>query len=217
MESPSLFFVRHGKLMLPYKDHSEMPLNVLADLASLKLNPPIDKDFASQQFPRLDAAIPFGNIEKIYNSPSLRCQETAKFLSQFISENHNRNIEPVTVEALKEIKFDLLKILPHGPDSTFDISLLNDIVFRSMAQGSEHCESAQSAYGRIGDFLKSSVGTETALFVTHDFIMRVIEVYIRNRGESNHEITYEELKNTKRNLYLQGFATDSSFGGFVEV
>lgn len=194
-----------------------MPMGVLADLASLKLNPPIDMEFALQQIPRLDTAIHFQKIEKIYNSPSLRCQETAKFLSKLILESHGRKVEPATAEDLKEIKFDLLKLMPHDAGSTFDISSLNDIVLKAMSEGSEYCESAQDAYGRIGDFLRSHVGTGPILFVTHDFIMRVIEVYLRSRGDTGHKVTYEELKNTKRNLYLQGFATDFSFGDFIAI
>jgi broad specificity phosphatase PhoE len=213
----SLFFVRHGKLTLPYKDHSEMPLNVLADLASLKLNPPIDKEFALQQLSMLDAEIPFRDIEKVYNSPSLRCQETAKFLSEFISKSHGRDVEPVIAEELKEIKFDLLKLLPHSNESNFEISSLNETVLRGMAEGNKYCESAQDAYGRIGKFINSNIDAGPTLFVTHDFIMRIIETYIRNKGEADHKVTYGDLKNTKRNLYLQGFATDSSFNKFVPI
>lgn len=213
----SLFFLRHGKLTLPYKDHSEMPMNVLADLASSKLNPPIDAEFALQQIPRLSAAIPFKDIGKIYNSPALRCRETAGFLSKFIFESYGRSIEPVTTEALREIKFDLSKILSQGDENTFNINSLNDSVFKAMTTDSEYCESVNSAYRRVDGFLKVSGSSEPTLFITHDFIMRVIEIYIRGKRERQSEMTYEGLKKTKRNLYLQGFATDPSFESFLAI
>ena len=50
MKEKHLFFIRHSKLLLPYKNHSEMPFKVLADLASEKLNPSVDEQFTLSKF-----------------------------------------------------------------------------------------------------------------------------------------------------------------------
>jgi len=44
--SSKYFILRHGKLSLPFKDHSEMPVSVLSELGSGKLNPPIDREYS---------------------------------------------------------------------------------------------------------------------------------------------------------------------------
>lgn len=209
------YFIRHGKLHLPYKDHDEIPLKVLADLASLKLNPPIDVKFAEKQVLKLAGAIPFHTLEKIYHSPSRRCRDTARLISKFIFDHYDKNVATVTARGLREIQFDLLKVyFPHNADKS-SIASVNDAVFEAMVNTSEYCEYAGSAYERVDILLKSNVAAEPSLFVTHDFIMRVIEIYIKNHGNLHHKITYKELEDTQRNLYLHGFATDFSFNSFL--
>ncbi|MBI2642254.1 MAG: histidine phosphatase family protein [Candidatus Wildermuthbacteria bacterium] len=210
----SLFFIRHGRLLLPYKDHSEMPFKVLTDLASLKLNPPIDKKFAIEQISQLAENIPLQDVKNIYASPSKRCQDTAQFIGEFIFKSYRKNIDVVTSLELSEIKFDLAKIYPHKDNENFGIESINDAVFRAMVNPGENCESASSAYKRIAGFLGSIMMKESSLFVTHDFIMRIIEIYIRNRREMGNVIAYGELKNTQRNMYLHGFATNFTFDNF---
>jgi broad specificity phosphatase PhoE len=211
----SLFFIRHGKLLLPYKDHAEMPLEVLADLASSKLNPPIDANFIEVKIPELDSAISLEKISKIYASPSRRCQDTAQFIRKYIIKNYKNNIEVITAPELHEIEFELLKILPTSTSKEFNIRLVNDAVFKAMTEQGESCEYAGDAYKRINDFLRLHSVERMSLFITHDFIMRVIESYIRHKGDPSHKISYEELKNTQRNFYLSGFATDAFFENFI--
>ncbi len=211
----SSFFIRHGKLLLPYKNHNEMPFEVLADLGSFKLDPSIDNEFTAAQMPQLANNVPFGNIEKIYASPSKRCQDTAQFIEKFILGNYKNKVDVVTSLGLGEIKFDLAKIYPHKDRENFDIESINDVVFGAMINSSENCESADSAYKRIDYFLRSIGTNGSNLFITHDFIMRVIEIYIRNKGEASHVVTYEELKSTQRNLYLHGFVTDFTLSDFL--
>ncbi len=211
----SLFFIRHGKLLLPYKDHNEMPLSVLADLASSKLNPPIDSKFATEYIPRLANKIPLASVKKIYASPSQRCQNTAQLIGQFILKSYNKNIHIVILPGLKEIHFDLLKLCAHSGASQLNIESVNNAVFKAMVNGSEYCESAGNAYQKINELLDSDIAAESSLFITHDFLMRVIEIYIGHGGASRHTITYDELQNTQRNLYLHGFATDFALEAFL--
>jgi len=39
-----IYFIRHGKLNLPYEDHLKMPYEILDDLATGRLDPSIAKD-----------------------------------------------------------------------------------------------------------------------------------------------------------------------------
>src|SRR3989338_6027870 len=85
-----LFFIRHGKLRLPYKDHSKMPFSVIADLANSKMSPSIDRDYIIKAIKRLSDTIPLDAIQYIYASPERRCQETARFVREFVKKKYGR-------------------------------------------------------------------------------------------------------------------------------
>lgn len=210
----TLFFIRHGKLLLSYKDHSEMPFEVLADLASLKLNPPIDKEFIESEMTKLSEIIPFNSIEKIYASPSKRCGDSANFVNNFIFENHGRKLNPITVQELSEVSFDLGKIYKRNKEN-FSIESVNDAVFGAMVSENKNCEPAASAYHRVDNLFGSIPKGSITLFITHDYIMRIFEVYIKNQGDARHNVTYEDLVSTGRNAYLRGFATDATLRRFL--
>lgn len=210
----SLFFIRHGKLLLPYKDHSEMPFEVLADLASGKLNPPIDSRFAEDAISGVMKNVPLKEIKKIYTSPSRRCRDTAAFVENFIYRNFQRKVCTFILPELREVYFDLDKIYPSSERKRFDIPTVNEYVLTAMAGNSEYCEAASEAYARTGCvfrlLFREEGSLQKVLLVAHDFTMRVIEIYIKNKGRSNLEITCEDLKNTQRNTYFHGFATNQS-------
>lgn len=65
----SLFFVRHGKLSLPYQDHGEMPFEVLVDLASGRMNPSIDIAFMGKAILELTDNLPLRDIKKNQYKP----------------------------------------------------------------------------------------------------------------------------------------------------
>lgn len=214
MQNYSLFFIRHGKLKLPYKDHSEIPFKVLADLALSKFDPPMDKNFTLPLIRQLK--IPLGEIEKIYSSPSKRCLETSKLVSNFIRQKFLEKIPIIVMSELAEVRFNLEKIYPHPKRNQFDIEAINDKVFRAMANG-KNCEQVLGVYKRVEkifSIIENNEENKKVLFVTHDFLMRVIEIFIKHHGKVESPITYLDLKKTKRNLYLRGFATDHSLSTF---
>lgn len=211
------YFIRHSKLLLPYKSHDDMPFDVMIDLALEKLNPSIDINFTQSLIKEISKIIPFPQIDRIFASPSKRCQETATLIQNFINQNYQKTIKINTVSELQEIKFNLEKICSATSSNHVDIEKINDSVFKAMIND-ENCESVFNGYKRIEHFLKTlknSQNEKITLIVTHDFIMRVIEVYIKNHGKSNLLISYGDIKNTKRNLYLHGFATDISLSKFL--
>lgn len=212
-ENQSLFFIRHGKLSLPYKSHNEMPFGVIADLASRKSDPSIDRLYFFKLIKNVSEYLPLNKITKIYASPSRRCCETASLISDIAKKNGINCAAVNVLPELKEVNFDLRKICSVSDEEHFDISKINDVVFEAMANG-RHCENAAETYKRIDKIfsqIKETGSEEKILFITHDFFMRVIEIYIGNKGIKKDRITFEELRRTHRNGYLSGFAADREF------
>jgi broad specificity phosphatase PhoE len=201
-----LYFLRHGKLDVPYKDHSEMPFELVADLASLKLNPPIDEAYSTELLQ--DVLPKIGEVDKIFMSPSKRCQDTA----QLISKSLGKDIEPQIFEGLLEVRFDLRELFDLSERDNMDISILNDKVFNGILSGM--CEPLDSVMHRVEaifKFLEDRDGN--ILCVTHDFLMRFIEIYIRSAGVPE-KIDLDLLHKTQRNLYLRGFSVEKDLSHF---
>ncbi len=221
-ESNSFFFLRHSKLLLPYKEHANMPFSVLSDLGLYKLNPPIDRVYTDECLAKLVTVIPFEKINTIYSSPSLRCQDSAKAINEYTEKVLGKIIECVTLPELEEVYFNLEKL-----DTVIDVQsavkqkgvavAVNSGVFWGMMAGI-HGEPILKVQERVRELFKmiQSLPEGKYIFLTHDFLMRVIEIYIRSKGDINHVITYEELLTTRRNLYLQGFSTNSSLSTFSD-
>ena len=210
------YFVRHGKLNLPYKNHGEMPFEVLVDLASGKLSPPIDEKITRPLIERISMFVPFKRLEKIYTSPSRRCKETASLVSDYIEKKFQRRPRIIILQELKEIHFDLKKIyaLPPKPIS---IEAINQSVFRAMLSGNG-AKPIKEAYSRIRKIFSTlkREGTEETMLITHDFLMRAIEIYSENGGVPK-RTTHEDLLQTQRNSYLQGFAVQLSPRKFLPL
>lgn len=208
-QNKKLYFIRHGKLLLPYKNHEDMPMKILADLASTKINPPIDKMFLNANINKLEEVINLNELDVIYASPSKRCQQTAEFIQNFITKNSNRNIDIEVLSELKEVKFDLNKIYEN--EKKFYFKNLNEDVFNAMISGvgSESIKVIQKRVDKIMEKINHDI-TGEVLIITHDFVMRVIEIYIKNKG-ANKDIVCADLKNTHRNDYLRGFKTNSNY------
>lgn len=218
-----LFFIRHGKLDLPYKSHDEIPFDILADLGLEKLNPSLDEKFNIKLIDELMDIIPLNKISKIYTSPSKRCLGGARLFVKFIKKKFGVDNTPVVINNdLREVYFDL-RLINKQQNLTkklTDVSIekINQAVLRAMVTG-EGSESAEKAYKRISHFARlfklDNDNKDIYLIITHDFLMRVIEVYIKNKKPMSRKINYANLKNTKRNLYFKGFATNNLFSKFV--
>ena len=131
-------------------------------------------------------------------------------LAERIEEVSKEKIIPSVLPELKEVDFNLNLIYPRLPDH-IDIEAMNRDVFRAMLSGIG-AESIQTVCGRVESIFKflGNGKPREIILVTHDFLMRVIEIYVRSGGPPS-QITYEDLLRTNRNLYLRGFATDSLF------
>ena len=140
------YFIRHGKLALPYKNHEDMPFEVLADLASGKLSPLIDKDYALSLLPKLSESVPFEKLEAVYSSPAERCRDTGRL----IMENKfggNKNAPEINIlPELIEASFDLRRIY-ETPPTRIDITEVNRKVLAAIFSG----QGAESFQNEIFD------------------------------------------------------------------
>ena len=145
-------------------------------------------------------------MQKIYHSPSPRATETAHLVQQYVKERTGKTIGTQPLPDLKEVSFDLHKIMPQVPEK-IDIMDLNRRVLRAMAtdKADESLAGIQKRVHRVLEMIKNQFAADRpALFISHDFFMRFLEV----------ALTSCELDDTRRNTYLRGFATDSHLSTF---
>ncbi len=208
------FIVRHGKLFLPYKDHNEMPVSVLSDLANGKLNPPIDEEYSKSLVKKIISDFPEILSSKIiYASTIPRTGETAVLFQDEIERATGIRPPLEKFSELDEVSFDLVKLFTGGEG----IAAINSDVFRGMASG-KHAEFYADTFVRVKSFFnKVAVTPGAKLVIAHDFIMRIIEIFIRNKGNIPPTIDLNSLEATKRNTYVRGFATDDSFETFAPL
>ncbi len=216
----NLFFLRHGKLLLPYKDHGEMPFRVLAELGTGEKNPPLDELFAQERIAKLRDQMPLSSVTKIFASPWQRCQHAAHLLAEEI-RRLGGSVEIETEPLVEEVDFDLIAMNADGHVEKGlhekGIGPVNTAVFEAMVSG-VNGEPVEITYERIRTFFtEKAPESEHAIVITHDFIMRVIEMYIRRRGIAYSPISVSDLEQTQRNLYLSGFATNHSAGTFRSI
>ncbi len=188
-----------------------MPANLLNDLGKKTLDPNLDFDYISKDLSEdLSKIIQLEKIEKIYVSPFRRCQETGRFIAEFIQKNYNQKIEIEVCEELREIYFELENILANKKSA--GIFGLNSAVLEAIYNG-ENAESMVKICERLNSFFDFLFNCDTnTLVVSHDFLMRFIELTILNKGKIQaSDISLIELLNTKRNIYLRGFFTDNDF------
>lgn len=197
------FFKRHGKLDLPYQDHDHMPPEILQALGNKTLSPGIDQNFINNFF--ADAQLePLLLCTHIFASPIRRCQETAIFLAEKIFQKTGTKVSISIDENLREVDFDLEKIKQKNNSSAQTIFDINALVLEAIFLG-EHTESLPVCYERLQTFFTSKIFLEnpSSIIISHDFIMRIIELYFIKKTIS--EITLSDLLTTQRNEYLCGF------------
>lgn len=212
--SSKYFILRHGKLSLPYKDHSEMPASVLSDLGNRKLSPPIDKGYSMLLIKKVITDFPDILSSKIiYASTIARTGETAALFQDEIEKSMGIRPPVQKVRELDEVSFDLGKLFKRDEG----IAALNNAVFRGMISG-RSAEFYGDTFARVQSLfnhIKFMDGTK--LIIAHDFIMRIIEIFIKNKGKIPKVMKLSALEKTKRNTYVRGFVTDSVFTEFTPI
>lgn len=191
-----------------------MPFGVLADLASSKLNPPIDKDFIKSQLPKLCLRIPLEKVEGIYASPSRRCQETAEMVAGFILKKYKKKIIIETIPELREVIFDLrclAGVFGYSPNKGIDG--INRLVLEGIAMGvcTESSKKICQKIEKVFTMFKNSKNSGSKyILITHGFLMQCIELFIKGKLSDTENITLTDLQNTQNPSYVRGFATSNN-------
>ncbi|MFA6324901.1 MAG: hypothetical protein WCX46_01595 [Candidatus Paceibacterota bacterium] len=210
-------FLRHGKLDLPYKDHSEMPLSVLIEVAGGKISPSIDVLFLNEKLLKLEPFL--NNIDTVVTSSMKRGVETGKIIHKSIKEKRKKDIGFFIEDNLKEVSFNLEKIVD-GLDYIPNISQINDLVYGAICELGERAENFDSVFNRVKEVIKKyNIDDKVVLIITHSFLLEVMEMFIKNKNNKNFIGNYDELSKTKSVFYLSGFTTDKDLNiiNFINV
>lgn len=201
-----IVFLRHGKLDLPYKEHSEMPLFLLTKIASGEIDPSIDTEFLNEKLLKLEPFLK--NVNTIVVSSLKRSIETSRIIKEFLEEKTNKKIDFFIEDDLKEVSFDVEKIIT-GLDYTPNLLQLNSLVFQAMCGLKKGAETSESVFCRVEKVLKRyNTDDKVILIITHSFLLENLEMYINNKDIKNFSGSYEELLKSPKINYLSGFTTD---------
>lgn len=200
-----------------------MPYEVLADLASGKLDPGIAHESMDLFFDAAGSALPLDSIRVIYynnsGKQSLRSKESAELIQEIIKEKHGCYIPLIGNPDMKEVDFDLSKILPKEEFEKRGMPAIRTALYKAEIEGVV-VESIAHMYGRIERIFalckSHEQKRERVLIVSHDFFMRVIEVYltVTKRPE---EVALEHLEATTLNTYFKGFRVPQDFRTFKRL
>lgn len=207
-----IYFIRHSKVDLPYKNHLEMPYEILDDLATSRIDPSIAKN-SKELFLKATKNLSLENIDVIYfnnsNFQSKRSKESAFLISKFFKKKYKKDVLILGNPDLKEIDFSLKNILPkkiflEKGMPAIRTALYNAIINHGPVEQTSHI------YKRIENVFKSlkkhQDRNQNVLLVSHDFYMRLIEVYLQKSKNCKH-IIMDDLEGTTLNTYFKGFCT----------
>ena len=207
-------FIRHGQLTKPYSNHLRMGYFELANLASGKADPGLAGN-AKELFHKQSINLNFSKVEIIYynnsGKQSRRSFESAKIIAAILKKNLHKTISLKGLADIHEINFDLKAILPLSIFKREGMPSLRSALYYSILNGGRHSESVKSLNKRI-DKIQSVIryharNRTDALFVTHDFFMKFLEMHIKSR-QSFSGLTILKLNQTKLNLYFGGYITN---------
>lgn len=221
-KNKKIYFIRHSKVDLPYENHSKMPYNVLKDLASGKLDPSID-GASTEIFLEATKNIPLEKIDVIYfnnsGNQSVRSKDSALLAKKIIEEKFKKTVDLIGEPDLRELTFDLDKILPEEVFIKEGIKSLRSAVYEAVVNGGP-IEQVKDLFARIDNiknvFSKHEKDDLNILVVSHDFFMRSIEIYLR-KTNNYQEVSITDFESTDLNGYFEGFATSYSFDVFERL
>ncbi|MBI5465918.1 MAG: histidine phosphatase family protein [Candidatus Kerfeldbacteria bacterium] len=213
MSDPEFFFIRHGQLVPPYLDHLKMDYQTLVELSTGVLDPGINQN-ASELFSRQAAEVDFSSVRHVYyNSSGISSRRSLESARCIIANLRQLSGGAITLRGLpeiREVRFDVSGLLSEYEFSQRGMAAIRAALYLAAFQGGAAEPTAEIAK-RIGVLHKvveehASKG-ESVLFVTHDFFMRFLEVYI-TRAERLKEVHITDLDNTSLNYYFGGFRSD---------
>jgi len=218
-----VYFIRHGKLDLPYKDHLGMPYEVLDDLATSQLDPSISPR-SKALFLEAAGNLPLDSFKAIYyNNSGLqsnRSKESAVIIKRVIKDKAGKDLSLFGNPDLKEIDFSLKKILPDKQEFLQKgMPAIRTALYNAEVNNGP-VEQTKDIFARIDRIFFSLENhkqkDESVLLVSHDFFMRVVEVYIR-KSQDYRKIRVQDLEETTLNKYFKGFGVPYDLKFFERV
>jgi broad specificity phosphatase PhoE len=217
--SIKIYFIRRGKLDLPYKNHLKMPYEILDDLATGRLDPSIAKD-SKKLFLEETKNLPLQDIDIIYfnnsNSQSKRSKESAFLIGKILQEKYNKKAPILGNSGLKEIDFSLKDILPKEKFLKQGMPAVRTALYNAIINKGP-VEQISHIYKRTESIFKSlkkhQERNQTVLFVSHDFCMRTVEVHLK-KSKDYKKITISDLEKTTLNTYFKGFGASYDLKSF---
>ena len=205
-----IFFIRHGKVDLPYRDHSEMPYEVLDDLATSTIDPGLDST-CEHLFSQVAEQLPVAEISTIYFNDSgyqsNRSEKSAQLIRGYIQRHFDRAVPLVGNSDLREVRFSVKALVTKERFQKEGMPAIRTALYQDQIDGRQS-ESIRELYTRINSIFtlleKHRRLDETVLLVSHDFFMRVIDVYL-NKTKKAAEVQLADLEKTALNSYFQGF------------
>ena len=218
MNTQKYFFIRHGQLVPPYLNHLTMDYDTLADLSTSTLNPDINEN-AVELFVRQTTGVDFSDVQTVYynnsGSQSRRSDESAKLIQKMFQDKYQHVISLIGLPELREVRFDVRKLLSANEFKRMGMPAVRAALYAKQVSGHGYSESLTEMERRIKQIKriikKQSKGD--MLFVTHDFFMRAIEVFI-TRPQRLTGATVLVLEKTGLNYYFGGFQTDRDMHAF---
>ncbi len=212
------FFIRHGQLVSPYLNHLKMDYDTLADLSTSRLNPSINSN-ARALFSQQTSGIDFSQVKVIYYNDSgfqsVRSRESAELIQEVLQQKYRHKISLVGLRELREVQFDVRKLISKDEFKKAGMPAIRTALYAEQINGNKNTESINEMTKRIERIRRviSKHADGDILFITHDFFMRVLEVFI-NRVEQLAGVTVADLERTELNYYFGGFRTDRKMRQF---
>lgn len=210
------FFIRHGQLVEPYLNHLTMDYPTLSDLSTSTLDPGINQD-AIDLFNSQTRGVDFSAVSRIYynNSgfQSRRSLESARVIAEVFLQRYKKELTPIGLPELKEVRFDVRQLVSENNFKTGGMPVIRTALYNFFVNGgsSESIVELDKRIDAIKDVVvEHALKRESVLFVTHDFFMRVLEVYT-NRSDRLHGVTVNDFEKTTLNSYFSGFFTTKEF------
>ena len=190
-------FLRHGRLMPPYKDYKKLSLDELSNLSLQKIDPSIDVSDAKKRI--LASDLLKNDFDVIFMSSAKRAKQTAQIMANAL------NINDIKISDLvKEITFDPKKLVTSQQYENEGLNCVRHGLFEAL-ENNTNIEQISSIITRLDNFksLLKKGNYQSVLVVTHGFLLRVIDLYMR---QSTKNITAQLLNQSTNYDYLDGFS-----------
>lgn len=196
----STIIVRHSKLMPPYNNYDGLSLHDLDMLATERIQPHIDRDFALAKIQKYLACglIKKGSVDAVYHSPSVRSRETAGLLAAELSIP-----EIEESDFLGEIIFSPKKLVSPAAFKSEGMAEVRERVYEAVEQG-KGGESTRELRERITSVRKliADNHNRNIVIVTHGFFMRPLQLAL---FENKQKFTVSDQRRSINPGYLEGF------------